>query len=285
MRSAAASPASLVLLSLGAALALASPGRAATRQSARYEGGGAPPRSLSADCTLGAFNLCSGWIWVFDDVEGAVWGTLLDPQGCPGGCAAGGSVEEVTLYSRCSSVPGRLGSIGIAAVDAAGCRTALLYESGPVTIVHCVPYDRWQTISVPGVHLSGSRFAVTITWGPKDGALSNPQLATDNGRNNLFCKLFPWIPEPWDGCATSTATCAGWEIPPERSFVYVTDVNGDGVLDDLCKLYGAPRSVAFPYIYPYGYLPNNMLITVGMDCSSPTAVRPTSWGKVKALFE
>jgi hypothetical protein len=65
----------------------------------------------------------------------------------------------------------------------------------------------------------------------------------------------------------------------------VTDFNGDTTLDDLCSIYGYPYGVAFPYYYPYGYIPNNVVLQVGLDCTSPTATQNTSWGNVKALYE
>jgi hypothetical protein len=245
---------------------------------------GAGPYGLSTDCTLAVYNNCAGWIWLFDDVEGAVWGAVFDPNDCPGGCATGGAVSEIALYSRCASSPGRVNGIGIAAVDAVGCRTALLYDSGPMSIVHCLPGDRWTTIPTPLVHLGGNPFAVTVTWGPGAPGSSNPRLATDDGIANLFCMML-CMPGELPGCALRGCPCEGWTLPLQNSFIYVSDINGDGELEDICALYGGPYSLGFPYIYPYGYLPNNLMISVVLDCTSPTTVEPASWGRVKALFE
>jgi hypothetical protein len=55
------------------------------------------------------------------------------------------------------------------------------------------------------------------------------------------------------------------------------------VLDDLCELYGGPYPLVFPY--SLDYIPNNLVIGVGLVCSEPSSVEPTSWGRVKALFE
>jgi hypothetical protein len=242
---------------------------------------GSHPSGLSEDCVLTAYNTCSGWIWIFSDVEGAVWGLVLDPADCPGGCRNGGAASDVYLYSRCASVPGTLGGIGLCSVDARGCPTDLLYESGPLTVTHCVSGDRWTHLELPLAHVNGNPFALTVEWGPASGSgESNPQLATDCGLGNLLCRSF------MEYCAGTSSACDSWDLRdyPQVTFIYVTDLDGGGDLEDICALYGAPESLAFPYLYGYGYLPNNLLAVVGLDCSSPTAVEPTSWGHVKALF-
>ena len=71
----------------------------------------------------------------------------------------------------------------------------------------------------------------------------------------------------------------------QHSYIYVTDVTGDTVPDDLCALYGYPYPLAFPYYAPYGYLPNNLIIALAMDCTVPENASATSWGRVKALYE
>jgi hypothetical protein len=262
-------------------LSVAMNASAYTKQAAVMDATGAPD-GLSADCTLTAGNFCAGWIWVFNDVEGAVWGHVFDPADC-GACLTGGAVSEITLYSRCATVPGQLGGVGVASVDGTGCPTGVLYDSGPVTVTHCVAGDRWTVFQVPLAHTGGNPFAVTVTWGPQSGGVNNPQLSTDNGIANLYCSQ--GVVSAFPGCATSVPTCAGWTMPPQNTFIYVTDFNGDGFLDDICSIYGTPYPLSFPYFYPYGYLPNNLVVTVGLDCSSPTAVESTSWGHVKALYE
>lgn len=273
----------LILMFLVIAIAATGSAFAFTRTAVPYDGG-ALPYGLRTDCTLNSANLCAGWIWTFNDVEGAVWGTILDPNDCPMtyGIAA---VSEILLYSRCSTVPGMIDNVAVYEVDAAGCRTALLSETGPVTLTHCVAGDRW-TVIVPA-HCAGvgySRFAVTVTWGPESGGVSNPQLASDNGIANLYCMQNPGSFPVFPGCAGSLSDCMAWTIPPQRSFIYVTDLNGDGILDDICSLYGAAYPLAFPYLYPYGYLPNNLVLSVGIDYYGASAVEPTSWGHVKSLF-
>ena len=70
------------------------------------------------------------------------------------------------------------------------------------------------------------------------------------------------------------------------TYVYVTDMDGDTVLEDLCELYGAPYPLSFPYIAGYGYQPNNLFAIAMVRCSSsPSRVENTSWGHVRALFE
>jgi hypothetical protein len=94
------------------------------------------------------------------------------------------------------------------------------------------------------------------------------------------------VSETFPGCASDAdGGCGTWSLAPERTYIYFTDINHDGTIDDLCALYGAPYLLAFPYVYPYGYLPNNLLISVGPDCSRPSAVETTSWGRVKALLQ
>lgn len=263
-------------------LAVAMNASAFTREAARFDAAGAP-YGLSTDCTISASNLCAGWIWTFNAAQGAIWGAVMDPNSCAGGCLNGGAVSEITLYSRCATVPGQIDGIGVASVDGTGCRTGLLYDSGPVTVTHCVSGDRWTVFTTPLVHVLGNPFAITVTWGPVVGASNNPQFATDNGIANLFCSQ--GVVGTFPGCATTALTCSGWTLPAQNTFIYVTDFNGDTILDDLCALYGAPYPLSFPYFYPYGYLPNNLIVSAGLDCSSPTAVENTSWGHVKALYE
>jgi len=259
-----------------------------TKTAAKFDAHGRP-YGLSTDCTLSSSNLCAGWIWVFNDVEGAIWGSVLNPADCPGGCLNGGAVSQIVLYSRCTTAPGQLDGVGLSAVDGVGCRTTLIYDSGAQTITHCVSGDRWTTFTIdPPKHVNGLPFAVTVTWGPGyhgAGTSSNPQLSTDNGIANLFCKMNPGVYPSFPGCSTSTSSCTGWSIPPQRTFIYVTDFNGDGILDDFCAIYGQPYPLAFPYVYPYGYLPNNLILTVGLECGNPTATAPSTWGHVKSLYE
>lgn len=233
-------------------LSVAMNASAFTKQSARFDAQGAPS-GLAVDCTLESANLCAGWIWVFNDVQGAVWGSVLNPADCAISCTNGGAVQQIVLYSRCATVPGSLGGVGISAVDGVGCRTTSLYDSGALTVTHCVSGDRWTTITTPLTHVNGNPFAVTVTWGPQSGGTNNPQLATDNGIANLYCKNYPSQWGVFPGCASSTSSCATWSLPPQRTYIYVTDFNGDGILDDICALYGAPYPLAFPYFYPYGY--------------------------------
>jgi len=248
-----------------------------TKEAARVEPG-SRPYGLSVDCVLSAYNWCSGWIWTFCETPGAVWGVVLDPNNCAGGCANGGAVSEVYLYSRCAAAPGALGGLGVQTVDAANCLVALLYDSGPFTVTHCISGDRWTTVVMPNVHVFGNPFALTVTWGAD---VTNPGLATDNGVGNLYCSQgYTGFP----GCATTGYTCVGWTVPPQITFIYFTDVDGNGTLDDMCALYGAPYGMSFPYVYYYGYMSNNLIMAVGLDCNSPTAVEPTSWGHVKALY-
>ena len=230
------------------------------------------------DCVLSAYNWCSGWIWTFSEDPGGIWGVVYDSNNCPGGCNNGGAMTEVYLYSRCTSVPGSLGGVGVYTVDWQDCLVDVLYTSGPLTMTHCVSGDRWTTLDVRWVHVFGHPFAITVTWGPDN----NPQLATDNAVANFYCaRGYAGFP----GCATTGRTCVGWNNLPQRSYIYFTDLDNNGTLEDMCALYGAPYGPSFPYIYYYGYMNNNLVMAVGLDCSSPTAVEPTSWGHVKALFE
>lgn len=236
----------------------------------------------TADCGLQDYNLCSSWIWTFNDAQGAQWGHVFDPNDCAGGCLNGGAVSEVLLYARCAAVPGGIGGVRIDAVDAANCRTALLCASGALELVHCVAGDRWTAIPMPveDCHLNGNPFAVSVVWGPA----GEVQFATDNGVANLFCSQ--GVTGTFPGCFSTVPTCGGYVVPAlQKSFIYVTDFNGDTLLDDLCEIYGSPYGLAFPYVPGHGYLANNLLLSVSLDCSSPAAVEPTSWGRVRALFE
>lgn len=266
-------------------LAVAMNASAYTKQSARFDAQGVP-YGLAVDCTLDSHNFCSNWIWVFNDVEGAVWGSVLSSADC-GPCENGGAVTAITLYGRCSTVPGAFGGVGISAVDGVGCRTTLLYDSGPLTMTHCVVGDRWSVydLSSAPVHTHGEPFAVTITWGAQSGGANNPQFSTDNGIANLYCMQNPGVYPVFPGCGGSTSDCTAWTVPTQKTYIYVTDFNGDGFLDDICAIYGGPYPLAFPYIYPYGYLPNNLIVSVGLDCRSPTATEAGSWGHVKSLYQ
>jgi hypothetical protein len=260
--------AALVLLTVANANAL-------TKEAARVEPG-ATPYGLASDCVLSAYNWCSGWIWVFSDDPGAVWGTVYDPNIC--GCDPDkGAVDQVVLYSRCASVPGDLGGIDVETVDSRNCLVDLLYHSGPFTVTHCVSGDRWTTIPVPLIHVNHNPFAITVEW----GLANNPQLATDNAVGNFYCaRGYTGFP----GCATIGFTCTGWVNLPQVTYIYLTDLDNNGTLEDLCLLYGAPYGPSFPYIYYYGYMNNNLVMIVGVDTLAPTAVEPSSWGHVKALY-
>lgn len=271
-----------LLLTLMLVASAASAGPSFTRQVVPMRGGDRPGTTLSADCALDAFNTCSGWTWVFTEYPGAIWGAVLDPNDCPGGCLNGGQVTGVVFFSRCPTAPGHIGGVGISRVDAVGCRTASLYQSGPMDIVHCVSGDRWTLAPVPNVYVYGERFAVTISWGSA-GEAANPQLVSDCGIGNLYC--WQGVVGTFPGCNGSTPTCSDWNNPPENSYIYVTDFDGDGQLEDICTIYGMPYPLAFPYVYPYGYVSNNLLIRVGFDCHSPQAVLESTWGGVKTLFE
>lgn len=252
---------------------------------------------LAADCTLKAYDACSCWLWVFSPVgPGEEWGTVFDPDDCPGGCAGGGQLTDIWFASRCQTPPApprTIGGVSVHAVDALGCRTALLWSSGPLTITHCTASDQWTHIAVPSgaANLGGNPFSISITWGGiVSGGSPRYQLVSDNGIANLYCSQgTPGFP----GCQTPACTCAGWAgmIPPQRSYVYLQDLNADGIPDDVCAAYGAPISLAFPLVAPYGYLPNNLLIRAGMSCSLPASVeggievREGSWGQIKTLFE
>src|SRR5262249_1967729 len=66
---------------------------------------GEPGMTLSPDCPLSLYDICSGWAWSYSDEEHAVFGTVLNPRECSGGCETGGAVTEVHLYSRCTTTP------------------------------------------------------------------------------------------------------------------------------------------------------------------------------------
>lgn len=267
----------LILGALGSILLPASGARAFQREPAVMES--PSPASLTSDCVLLNYNLCSCWIWVFTDAPAAVWGEVFDPGDCAAGCESGGAVTEIWLFSRCSSGTASFQGVGISTVDAAGCLVSELFDSGPFTTTHCVSWDRWAEIPVPSVHVNGEAFAVTVTWG------SGAELATENAICNLLCYFGTSAMYPACYWRDPDCRCFDWELPPIRSYIYVTDVNGDTILDDLCELYGYPDPIAFPYYYPYGYFGDNLLIRVGLDCTSPTSVEATSWGHVKALYE
>jgi hypothetical protein len=255
-----------------------------TQEAMQFDGGSAP-YGLSQDCLLQTYNTCAGWVWIFSDDQGAIWGTVMDPNDCPGGCTNGGAVSDIWFWGYCSpGAPAMINGVDVDLVDAIGCPTTMLWHSGPITVYSCVSGDRWTHVTVPigDTHLFGDPFAITIEWGPASPLM---RFATDNGIGNLFCWLgyvgtFP-------GCATTGLTCMGWccPPPPQVTYIYYTDFNGDTVLDDLCAIYGMPYPMAFPYVPYYGYMPNNLMVIAGLDCHSPTAVENTSWGHVKALYE
>jgi uncharacterized membrane protein len=270
------------ILAVSAALAVNA--SAYTKEAAVFDGGSAP-YGLSQDCLLQTYNTCAGWVWIFSDDQGAVWGTVLDPNDCPEGCANGGAVSDIWFWGYCSpGAPADINGVDVELVDGVGCPTALLFHSGALSVVSCVTGDRWTHVAVDigQTHLDGSKFAITIEWGPASPLM---RFATDNGIGNLFCYLgyvgtFP-------GCATTGLTCAGWSWtdPGQLTYIYVTDFNGDTVLDDLCAIYGYPYPLFFPYVNYFGYMPNNLMVIAGLDCHSPTAVENTSWGHVKALYD
>jgi hypothetical protein len=274
----------LTVAVLAMSLSLVANASAFTKEAVRVEPGSSPS-GLSQDCTLIAYNNCSGWIWVFTELDGAVWGHVYNPADCAGGCTSGGAVSDIWIYGRCDLGPGitsgAFGNVGVHTVDAADCLVSDLYNTGPFTTTHCVAGDRWHHVSVPLVHVNGEDFAVTVTWG--DPTLDQIPLATENAIANLICSF--GVTGTFPGCFNSTLTCVGWSPSTNPSYIYASDFNGDTLLDDLCAIYGYPYAIAFPYYPGYGYLANPMRISVGLDCTSPTATENTSWGHVKALYE
>ena len=241
--------------------------------------------TVDQDCLILNYNTCSGWVWIFSDAPGAVWGTVLDPNDCPGGCPSVGAVSDIWFWGLCSpSAPATIGGVGVELVDALGCPMTPLWHSGPLTVYSCIATDRWSHVYVPiaETHLEGQPFALTVKWGPE-----SPQMkfASDNGLGNLFCWL--GYVETYPGCATTGLTCMGWDwtAPGQASYIYITDFDGDTVLDDLCELYGSPYPLWFPYVAGYGYLPNNLMLIAGVVFGWPSSVKNTSWGHVKALYE
>jgi len=241
----------------------------------------APPAAPSDLCQIVNYDICSGWLAFRGEREGGVWGAVIDPRDCGAACANGGTIRAITFYTFCNASPAEIGGIGISSVDASNCLTASLYDSGPTTVYHCDPLNPWTTITTPPIHVGPGPFAVTLKWGALTDS-TGAWFATDSGIANLYCHR--GVTGAFPGCAGSTASCSAWTLPVERSFIYVTDVNGDGTLDDVCQLYGAPIPLHEGSVDPYGYLADNLLIEVTMDCESPTAVEAGSWGRVKALF-
>jgi len=89
-------------------------------QAVHGEAHGGHSFGLSADCTIQAYNWCAGYIWQFTEVAGAVWGEVMSPTECPGGCTNGGAVAEIQLYARCNAgAPGHLGDLAVVSVVAA----------------------------------------------------------------------------------------------------------------------------------------------------------------------
>lgn len=252
-----------------------------TRDLAGRPGESGPATVLSTDCALQEYNFCSIWAWIYDDAPGAVWGTVFDPNDCAGGCLTGGAVSEVLLYSRCERVSAEMGGVRIGAVDAQGCLTTLLYDTGPLALTHCLPGDRWTRVPIPPdrARLLGNPFAVQVVWGPQ----GEVKFASDNALANLFC-LRGYL-GTFPGCNTTFPSCNGWTMAPSASYIYVTDWNGDTLLDDLCAQYGAPYALAFPYVAGYGYLNNNLAMSVGLDCHGPFPVEGATWGRIRALFD
>jgi hypothetical protein len=274
----------LTVAVVAVSLSLAASAFAFTKESRQFDGSSAP-YGLSQDCLLQAYNTCAGWVWIFGDADGAVWGAVMDPNDCPGGCTNGGAVSDIWFWGYCSpGAPAMIGGVGVDLVDAIGCPTLSLWHSGPMSVYSCVTGDRWTHVTVPisDTHLDGNEFALTITWGPDVPLM---RFATDNGIGNLMCWL--GYVNTFPGCATTGLTCMGWccPPPPQSTFIYYTDFNGDTILDDLCAIYGLPYPLSFPYVNYYGYMPNNLMVIAGLDCHSPTAVENTSWGHVKALYE
>lgn len=88
------------------------------------------PYGLSPDCEIVPYNICPGYIWVFHDDPGAVWGHVFDPQECPAACREGATARSILLYTRCIAPPAELRGIRLVTVDANNCPTALLCETG-----------------------------------------------------------------------------------------------------------------------------------------------------------
>ena len=107
------------------------------------------------------------------------------------------------------------------------------------------------------------------------------QIGGENSLANLFCSWGVCCDFP--GCAGEANDCARWTLPSQTSYVWATDLNGDGHPEDLCHSYGRPYALGL--YTTSGFLPDNLFMGAGLDCASPVAVQGVSWGRVKALFE
>jgi len=176
-----------------------------------------------------------GWIWVFDDTEGAVWERSSIRWDCSIMCPTGRSGEGGTAVQPLPVAAGPYQWNSDMFRRRCGLPDRAAYRNRRIELSHCVSGDRWTPIPVA----AGSRWrraiVVQVEWGPT-GAL---QLASENTQQKLHST---WIPG-----SGFPASCSEWVLPPERSFIYVTDRDGDGFLEDLCQIYGAPDPIAFQW--------------------------------------
>ena len=126
-----------------------------------------------ASCSIGYYNICTGYVWVWSDwADGSMLGTVY--EGCCNG--SGGAISSSFFYYR-TGVQGGWGFTGMAsiqAVDANDCPTGVIGpESQPILPATGWNYLLWTGTPVP------PRFAQVHTIADFQGFGSPVTIATD----------------------------------------------------------------------------------------------------------
>ncbi|HMB71304.1 MAG TPA: hypothetical protein VKU85_18485 [bacterium] len=242
---------SLVVAASLALFCLASPGAALEKSSARYSGDVRDEWvRASTSCQVAYYNLCTGWVWLWEGWEAesrmGVWFTPC----CPGGFGTHLLTKTFLFFQKGPPAGyGFTGTLDVWTADAQGCPTGAALRTSAF-----LPTSSWNEVDLTGnpVDVSGGDFVVTYTLGaPITG--DPTAIVTDH---------------PAAG-ATGPAAC-GVCFPTTRSSrSYYYGLAGS----PLCP--GSPFSDVT--------CDAELLWDVNVLCTT-TAVEGRSWGRLKELY-
>ena len=158
-------------LALAAVLATATSGPALEKTARVFDGEDLGDWNASTTCSVGYYNICTGWIWIWSGfADGEVLGTIY--EGCCGSC---GALTGTYLYYWTGAPAGRgfTGTHAIYAVDPDDCPVGAALSSQP-----WMPSSGWNLTLWSGVPVP-SRFLIMATIQDDLGFATSVALPSD----------------------------------------------------------------------------------------------------------
>jgi hypothetical protein len=239
----------LFSLALAALLAAPSSGLALEKTAARVRGGDVDGGWRAAtSCSVAYYNICTGWVWVWNGWSpGDRFGVTFDTC-C--GVNASTKVTSLGIYVWTGAPPGYslTGTLAIYDVDTDRCPTGAPLYSQP-----WLPPTGYPTIALPGggVDIPGTSFAVVFTNSmapatPLAMTTDHPAVGMTGPQACGTCYPTTRVNHSFYWGTASTAVCPGSPFD-----------------DGVCNA--------------------ELWFDAQMNCTT-TAVEPTSWGALKALY-